>query len=269
MRKLARRALAVFKAYFLSDIVRSRGLLYGTINMSLWILLFIAPMSLFMGEGRDPEAIASYGFTAILIFLLYSIATWDFAAELRFLINEGVLEYYLATNSGILPHYLGLSPVSMMWLSTALLANYLLLSILYGPPLLRVHDPLLLLASVAMLLVVLFAYGLLLGATIISTGSSGFVIEILGFILPIATGGLAPLSKLPAQVQAFALLTPFSYPAELVRYSILGWSPVLDVGYALAIGYSYGAVFLALSIAYFKRQLRKVLREGVKVATLW
>lgn len=269
MYKLLRRAYAVFKAYFLSDIVRSRGLIYGLISLSLWLLIFLTPMSLFLGGEHDPSTVASYGFTAILIFLLYSIATWDFAAELRFLINQGVLEYYLATNSGILPHYMGLMPVSLMWLLVALSINYIVLSIVIKPPLLIVHNPLYLLLSLIMLFIVLISYALLLGGTLISSGSSGFIIEIIGFVLPVATGGITPLSRLPVQFQLFALCTPFSYPAELIRYSILGFEPILSIEYLFTIGYGYSTLFLLISILYFKYQLKKIMKNGVRITTLW
>lgn len=269
MYKLFRRAYAVFKAYFLSDMVRSRGLIYGLISLSLWLLIFLTPMSLFLAENQDPGIAASYGFTAILIFTLYSIATWDFAAELRFLINQGVLEYYLTTNSGILPHYMGIIPVSFMWLVLELSLNYILLSILFKPPVFYINNLFYLILGFIMLLIVLISYGLVLGGSLISSGSSGFIIEIIGFILPVATGGLAPLRRLPVQFQLFALSTPFSYPAEIIRYSILGFEPVMSIEYMFVIGYLYSTIFLALSILYFKYQLKKIMREGVRITTLW
>lgn len=269
MYKLFRRAYAVFKAYFLSDIVRSRGLFYGLISLSLWLIIFLTPMSLFLGSGQDPSIVASYGFTAILIFLLYTIATWDFAAELRFLINQGVLEYYMTTNSGILPHYIGLVPVSLMWLVLALSTNYVILSIIFKPPLLYIHSLAYLIVGLVMIFIVLISYALLLGGSLISSGSSGFILEIIGFILPIATGGLAPLSRLPEHFQVFALCTPFSYPAEVIRYSILGFKPVLNIEYMVLIGFTYSFIFLIISLLYFKYQLKKIMREGVRITTLW
>lgn len=269
MYKLLRRAYAVFRAYMLNDLVRSKGFVYGLISFSMWIVMFVTPMYLFVGSNVDPSEIATYGFTAIFIFMVYSIATWDWAAELRWMINHGILEYYIVSNSGFLPHYLGLVPVSLTWLLIALGVNYVTLSLLFGPPRIIVHDPLILLIGLAILILVLLGYALILGGTMISSGTTGFVMEILSFILPIATGGLAPLSRLPATFRDFALMTPFSYPAELIRYGILGWEPVLETTTMIVRGYVYGLVFFAIGIAYFKYQFKKVLKEGVRVTTLW
>ena len=269
MYKLLRRAYAVFKAYVLSDLVRSKGFVFGLVSFSIWIAMFVTPISLFAGSGASKRELATYGFAAIFIFMSYSMATWDWAAELRWMINHGILEYYIASNSGFLPHYLGIIPVSLTWLALALGANYAVLSLLFGPPDLFIDDPAILLIGVSMLILVLLGYALLLGGTMISSGTTGFIAEIMSFILPVATGGLAPLSKLPLQLQVFALCTPFSYPAELIRYGILGWKPLLDTQTLVLRGFAFALVFLLVGVLYFKYQLRKVLREGVRVTTLW
>lgn len=264
-----RRAYAVFKAYFISDLVRSKGFIYGLISFSFWIILFIAPLSLFMGGGVDQNAIASYAFASLIIFMIYSIATWDWAAELRWMINYGILEYYVVTGSGLLPHYLGIIPISLMWLGLNLSINYLLITALMGPPRIYVYDIPVFIAAFTMMLLVVFGYAMLLGATMISSGVSGFIVELLSFILPISTGGLTPLSRLPVHVRNFALATPFSYPAELVRYSILGLSPVMSIEYLVLIGYIYATIFFALSLLYFRHQFRRGLKRGFVQASLW
>lgn len=269
MLRLIRRAYAVFKSYALSDLVRSKGFIYGFISFSIWIVLFMSPLTLFIDQTADPQTVAAYGFTAILIFMFYGAATWDWAAELRWMINDGRLEYYIVSGSGFLPHYLGILPISLIWLAMTMLFNYVVLSILWGPPLLVFTDMTMLVYGFILLLINLVAYALILGGTVVSSGVSGFVIEILGFILPVATGGLTPLSKLPRPLQTFALLTPFSYPAEMLRYSILGWTPIMDVWQLIVRGILSALVFLLISLAYFRYQLKKILKEGVRVTALW
>lgn len=269
MLKLIKRAYAIFKAYALSDLVRSKGFVYGLISFSIWIVLFMSPLTLFTDPAANPQTIAAYGFLAILIFMFYGAATWDWAAELRWMINDGRLEYYIASGSGFLPHYLGILPISLIWLAIAMLFNYTILSIIWGPPLLPITDIPIFVYGFTLLLINLVAYALILGGTVIASGVSGFIIEILSFILPVATGGLTPLSKLPRPLQTFALLTPFSYPAEMLRYSILGWTPITDVQQLIARGTLSALTFLLISLAYFKYQLKKILKEGMRATALW
>lgn len=269
MLKLIRRAYAVFKAYALSDLVRSKGFVYGLISFSIWVILFMSPLTLFIDQTVNPQSMAAYGFTAILIFMFYGAATWDWAAELRWMVNDGRLEYYIASGSGFLPHYLGILPISLIWLAMAMLFNYIVLSIIWGPPLLIITDISMLICGFILLLINLMAYALILGGTVISSGVSGFIIEIIGFILPVATGGLTPLSKLPKTLQRFALLTPFSYPAEIIRYSVLGWNPIMDLQQLIARGIFSAIIFLLISLIYFRYQLKKIMKEGVRVTAMW
>ncbi|MEM4441061.1 MAG: ABC transporter permease, partial [Desulfurococcaceae archaeon] len=62
---------------------------------------------------------------------------------------------------------------------------------------------------------------------------------------------------------------PFSYPAEMIRYSILGIEPVLGLEKTVVIGTLYVFVFIAISSIYFKYQLNKALREGFKSISIW
>ena len=269
MLKLIRRAYAIFKAYALSDLVRSKGFVYGLISFSIWILLFMSPLTLFMDPQQSPQTIAAYSFTAILIFMFYGAATWDWAAELRWMINDGRLEYYIASGSGFLPHYLGILPISLIWVFFAMIVNYIVLSIVWGPPALAVIDISMFIYGLVLLIINLIAYALILGGTIIASGVSGFVMEIISFILPVATGGLTPLSKLPKPLQTFALLTPFSYPAEIIRYSMLGWLPVIEFPQLIARGMLFAIAFLTISLTYFRYQIKKILREGTRATALW
>lgn len=269
MLKLARRAYAVFKAYFLSSFIRSRGFIYVLLSETLWIIVFILPLYMFMESPIEAEKASSYAFTWILIFMFYSIASWDWAAEIRWMINDGRIEYYIASGAGFTPHYLGSLPVTLIWLSISLLVNYLVLSMVWGPPKIVIYDPIVFITGFSILILVLLSYALFLGGTMISTGVTGFIVELISFILPIATGGLAPLRTLPEILQIIALLTPFSYPAELIRYSLLGVEPVIEVWRLMIIGVVYSILFALAGIMYFKIQLKKTMKTGFKTISMW
>lgn len=269
MLKLARRVYAVFKAYALTDLVRSKGFVFGLMSMSMWLMLFLPSLALFMDTSTRLNEVSGYSFTAILIFLFYSVATWDWAAEIRWMINDGRLEYYIASGSGFLPHFLGVMPISLIWISLAMTVNYLVLSAIWGPPAIVVHDVPMLFCGLTLMIINLTAYALILGGTMLASGVTGFIVEIISFVTPIATGGLTPLSNLPSLLRNFALATPFSYPAEMIRYSLLGMPMVLELNEMVFRGSVYSLVFFALSIAYFMYQLKKIRVEGVRATALW
>ena len=116
---------------------------------------------------------------------------------------------------------------------------------------------------------VLFAHALILGGTTISVGTSGPVMEFISWILPIATGGLVPLRNMPVIIQKIAIYTPYSYPAELIRYSILGVDPILPLQETVLYGTIFAIAYFAAAIIYFKIQLKKLLKEGPKTVGMY
>lgn len=264
-----RRAYAVCRAYVLTDLVRGKGFVFSLIGMSMWMMLFMPSVALFIDPSADPGTVAGYGLAAMLVFLFYSVATWDWAAELRWMINDGRLEYYMASGSGFAAHYLGVMPVSLMWIALALGVNYAVLSAVWGPPSLSVRSPAALLCGLALMVLNLLAYALVLGGAMLASGASGFVMEVVGLLLPVATGGLTPLAALPQPLRIFALSTPFSYSAELIRYSLLGAPTALEPGELAVRGATYSALFILTAIAYFRHQMRKIRREGTRATALW
>ncbi len=264
-----RAAWAVFKAYLASELLRSRGFLYGIMGLVVWMIFFMLPIALFAPPDTPPSVIAGYAFAAVLVFISYSMASWDWAFEIRDLMMRGILDYVLTSGRSIFILYIGVIPASLIWLSIALASVYLLFTVMLAPPAIAVHHAVELAAGLLIFAAVLLSYAMLLGGTTISTGTSGPVVEMLSWILPIATGGMVPLRNLPEIAQTIALLTPFSYPAELIRYGLLDVEPIEAPGRLVLVGGIYAAVFLALSLLYFRMQLQKLLREGPKTVGMY
>ncbi len=258
------KVLIVFKAYVKAELLRNRGFLYAILSLSLWLMLFLAPIMLFMPQNVSKSYVASCIFVAIAVFLAYTMATWDWAWQLRWLINNGVFEYVLASGSSIFILYAGVVPVSLIWYMFTLVTSYYILSFTIAKPELYIKHPLVLVISVLCLFLVLMGYSMLLGAVAIASGSAGPILEFLGWIMPIATGGITPLSTLPREIQLFALSTPFSYPAELLRFSLGISRPIIDPSLCIAIAILYSSLFLLTSISLFRHQLKKLLKEGIK-----
>ncbi len=260
---------AVFKAYFVAELLRSGGLIYSILSMSFWMILFILPMVLFAPPGVDKGLVAGYAFTAILVFMSYSIASWDWGYEIRWLMRINMLEYIIASGRSIFILYFGIIPMTITWLAVMLGSVYVLLSALMAPPEFHITDPLLLVYSLILLAVVLFAHAMFLGGTTISMGTSGPVIEIITWILPLSTGGLVPLKNMPEPVARFALYTPYSYPAELIRHFLLGTETICPVDQLLLYGSIYALLFLIAGLLFFKYEFKKMLREGVKTIGMY
>jgi len=262
-------ARTVFVSYVKAELLRSKGFFLGLISMSAWLAILMLPMTLFRDPRTPADTISTYMFIGIAIFQAYSVSTWDWGWELRDSLFRGVLENVIVSGSSIFVMYVGIIPITISWLMLSLGITYLMLSVLVAPPSLQVADPALFSLGLISLAVVLFAYAMILGSTLISSGTSGAVVEFISWILPIATGGITPLANLPPSMRFIALLTPFSYPAELLRHSLGLASLVLPEEVMLVASVLYPTAFLAFGYFYFKIQLRKLLKEGVKTVSLW
>jgi len=260
---------AVLSAYIKAELLRSKGFIIGAFSLMLWLVMFLAPAVLFRSPHISPEVISTYALVAIGIFVSYSAATWDWAWELRWLMYQGILEHVILSGESVFLLFAGILPVSLIWLTITMLGSYAVLTGIIAPPRIIVAEPAALLAGIASLAIVLVAYALLLGGVTISTGTSGPVMELIGWILPIATGGLVPLAALPKVVQYVALATPFSYPAELIRYGLGLTNPILEPALTTYIALSYSIGFLVFAVFFFNLQLKKILKEGVKTVAMY
>lgn len=267
MKDLLRSARAVLVAYFVSELVRSKGLVYGLLSLGVWLSVFVLPATLFV-KGDDMGLLATGTLIGYAIFLAYSTATWDWAMLLRWLLQLGIFEYVITSGSPIISHYIGTIPVSAAWYAIALGIAYVIVRAFIGTPHISIVDPVTFIAGVIFLLTVLLAYSFILGGSVIAAGTVGPVVEFISWLLPIATGGMVPVSAIPQPLQIIAYLTPFSYPAELLRYSLGVSKTTLDLGVTLIVGGVYSTLFLALSTAYLRYQINKMLKEGIKTAAL-
>lgn len=267
--EVLRASKAIFVSYFKMEMIRESGFFLGLVSMSLWIMLFLLPIMLFREEGTSYSLIATYIFIGICIFQAYSVTSWDFGWSLRLAMFNGVLENILVSGSNILIMFLGMAPVSILWLILSITLSYFVVSILIAPPYIPSINIPFFIISLSILVIVLLAYALLLGGTLIASGTSGAVVEFLSWILPVATGGVTPLSRLPPVLRDFALFTPFSYPAELLRFSLSLEKPILSIEHTVTIGFLFSVTFLALSYLYFKFQLKKLMKVGIKTTSMW
>ncbi|MCE4619595.1 MAG: hypothetical protein F7C33_01070 [Desulfurococcales archaeon] len=126
-------------------------------------------------------------------------------------------------------------------------------------------NPGLLALSLTVILLQSTIYGLILAYASMVTEAPAPLLDFLNFFLFVAGGIAVPIQRLPGMLKALALLTPYSYPAELLRLSVVAGyrtylPPALD---ALAMTLYTTGLFLLLLIVRGRVQ-EKARREGVR-----
>ena len=258
----------IFKVYFKVELIRNKGFIFGLASLTLWLSLFLAPLSFFVPKGHE-SYVSTNGLVTILIFLLYSTASWDWAWELRMMAFNGVLDYVICSGRSLLLHFIGIVPVSLIWLGLALMIAYISLAVLIAPPIITVENYALLTLGFILLIIVLISYSLILGSVILTTGTSGPIIELITWLLPISVGGVIPLTNMPKILQLLSLALPFSYPVEIIRYSLGLSKPIININYELFVGTIYPILFLMIGYTIFKIQVRNILKNGIKTLSMF
>ena len=85
----------VFEAYFKAELVREHGAVLGILSLSLWLAMFLTPLWLFAPKSVNVSLFGSFAFIGILIFVSYTMASWDWGWQLRWFLYQGILELSL------------------------------------------------------------------------------------------------------------------------------------------------------------------------------
>jgi len=167
-----------FKLYTVSDIIRGKSGIISLAGISLWLTLLILPVSLFANPQIGLGRVAAFIFGGILVFNVYSVATWDWAWEIRKLINYNVLEYLIVSGKSPLMVYLGLIPASLIWLLMIIVLGYGIVNVFIAQPRIAISDFKSFILAFALLIIVVLSYALILASTTLISGTSGAVVEI-------------------------------------------------------------------------------------------
>ena len=77
LKEIARCAVYSLKVYALTDLIRARVSCSHLLVLPYGLLLLILPISLFTKPGISPSIVSAYTFCGLLVFNVYSTATWD------------------------------------------------------------------------------------------------------------------------------------------------------------------------------------------------
>jgi ABC-2 type transport system permease protein len=111
-----------------------------------------------------------------------------------------------------------------------------------------VHDPLVLIAAVALLLTIFCAFGVVVGIHAESWDQSAFVTNLVILPASFLGGVFYSISRLPSPWQEISHLNPLYYLIDAVRHGFLGTSDV-PVGLSLGVG----AVLAAACVTWSSR----------------
>ena len=240
---------------------------YGLINWGVIEFLYMAIYmlgALAFSPREQWPLVSKYVFWGILAWTMVSTPTWTIGGWTRFYVNMGLWEQHEAVGAS---HSLFLS----MRIIPAVIAGFIGSITAYGFLLAEVGGGIGVEGSIALALIFLLwlilqstLYGLLLSYLSLLTSTPGPMLDVLNILLFIIGGIGVPVANLPRAAQLFALATPYSHAAELLRWSTIGSQPYLGVPGEVAAGL-LTTLGLGLTALYARNKAySSARRNGIK-----
>lgn len=254
-------------AYAWVHTLRMRRLAFSLVNWGLvdflWLSIYVFSVLAF----ADPESYADVVpsvFWAMVAFTLMSTPVWTVGNWARFYVSMGLLEEHEIAGAS---HSAFLALRSLPAIPMALVAGAGASALLYastGVNPLRASHPAILAAGLAAILAQATLYSLVLAFAGMATRTPTPLLDFMNFFLFVAGGIAVPVSSLPGPLRVVALLTPYSHPSEIIRYSATGARPYLGLaGEALAT-LAYTAILALAAWAASRWALGRVKLWGAK-----
>ena len=221
----------------------------STINMGLWMAIFILGALIFVPSSEIPE-IAPYMFWGIILWTIMSSSVWSVGGWSWFLLSLGMYEEHTIHNTSIVSLLSGRTVTVATDTLLITPVMYFLLLKIAGGSIQIIRNPYAIIIGIISMFIMALAYGLTLSAISFRMGVPGTLLDISNFLLLVLGGIAIPLSRLPEQLRLLALMIPFAYPSEIVRYGATGSKPYLPlattllIDIVLTIGMIIGAILL-------------------------
>ncbi len=233
------------------------------ISDGLWVTIYVLGALAFTNPSNY-GIIVPMVFWAVMAWTLMSLPVWVIGNWVRFYIAMGVFdEHELAGVDHALFLSFRIIPLLILTIGTVSVVALFIYIVTGIVP--AVLNPLMLLFSLSMILLQATIYGLILAYASMVTEAPAPLLDFLNFFLFIAGGIAVPIRQLPTPLRAMALLTPYSYPAEILRLSVVpGYETYLPIGLEIFSIFSYTLILLLILLIIRRKVSWKVRREGVR-----
>ena len=267
MKNLSRRTLSRFYAMLWVNVLWRARYVYGSLNWALsdglWVTIYVLGVLAFT-RPEQYSLVVPMVFWAVFAWTLISMPVWIIGNWVKFYIAMGVYEEHeLAGVDHAVFLSLRVIPSLIITIPSVLVVMLFLYAVTGILP--GAVNPVLLSACLILILVQATVYGLILPYLGLFTGTPAPLLDFFNFFLFIAGGIATPIASLPAPLQLFAIATPYSHPAELMRASIVAnYKPYLGFLGEVFASTAYTLLLVLVFVVSRRLVTRKIRREGVK-----
>jgi len=258
-RSYMRAALAIAKKDWITFFRYPMNALFRVIEPIAWLTPVYFLGRSFAGPGGNSGFAAYTGTADYMSFILVgavlanyiSAVFWGMGYALKTEMDSGVLESNWLTP---VPRALMLvgQTLASLAITTVNSAGMLLLAwLLFG-----FHasgDVLAAALPLLPMLVALYGFGFAFAALVLLMREANTLVDVSNFLVSILSGSQFPVNVLPRLLLPLALAIPLTYGFDAVRALLLRSTPLLPVGYEIAILLAFMAVMTPVGYLIFKR----------------
>lgn len=225
----------VIKATVIKDLINMKRYRANLIGQLISTLIFVVIFWFFSSAvefydlpNNDTKTIFIFYLTALALLMYDSVALWSPFQTVSNDLYNGTLEAVYSSPSSRYSYFVGSIIATAIINTIFFLPVYIALVFITG-----VGGQYILLTLLATLvtLIALMNLGIIIGLLAILWRQVGSIIGILGLLLQFMAGLLFPVASFPIGLRYFALLFPYTYGFDLLRYYFYQgeWTPLLPI----------------------------------------
>ena len=255
------------KAYLWLHALRTLRYSFSLVNWGvvdfLWMSIYMLAVLAFSSPERYPEVVPLI-FWSVTAFSLMSTPVWTVGNWMSFYVNIGIFEEHEVSNVNHMVFLLMRALPSLPVTAVSATAAAILLYLVSGVNPLSLRDVPLCTLSLGLIFAMALFYSLLIALMSLITSTPAPLLDFMNFFLFFAGGIAVPVSSLPSPLRILAIITPYSHPAEVMRYAVTGLRPYLGLVNELLFSALYLTVLVAASVAIYRATMRRVKVRGLK-----
>ena len=229
----------------------------------LWLLIFIYAVLAFTDPGSYGTVVPVV-YWSLVAWSLMSTPVWAIGNWVKSYVNLGLIDYNELSG---MSHKVFMAMRALPSLCISLIAALAAAAFLYastGVVPFKALNPLLLAAALASILAIATLYSLSISWAGLRLSVPAPLLDVMNRALFIGGGVAVDVEAIPWPLRLIAIATPYSHPAEIMRYAVAGNEPYLGlVGEALATLFFIALLYLAQE-ALYRSAMKKYQTTGVK-----
>jgi len=217
-----------------------------------------------LGQAITGRDLVVYFQGALALFVFNNVALSAPVNAVNRDLYNGTLEYLFICPSSRYAYFVGTVAASAIVSLSVFVPVFLILVWSSGTGLI---DVVMILCVCLLVLCTIVAFGILIALMAILWRQVGFITSVLAILFEMLSGAYFPISVLPRQLQDLALLLPYTWGYDLIRYySFRGrWTPLFPVAVEWAALVAFAIVFAWISRVLLKMAEHAAKRAGFNV----